>query len=109
MKPKIENTFLVISGATEANRQVSWSPKKRLVKSPPRKRIRKGAWSYAELCSLVEYVALHKDTQSAESEWPAMNADNNYWTDASKFIMMSCGTSRGSKYQIMNQIKLLGM
>lgn len=54
----------------------------------------------------MEYVALHKDTQSSESEWPAMNADNNYWTDASKFIMMSCGTSRGSKYQIMNQIKL---
>lgn len=57
----------------------------------------------------MEYVALHKDTKSSEGEWPAMNADNNYWTDASKFIMMSCGTSRGSKYQIMNQIKLLGM
>lgn len=57
----------------------------------------------------MEYVALHKDTQSSEGEWPAMNADNNYWTDASKFIMMSCGTSRGSKYQIMNQIKPLCM
>ncbi|XP_061170730.1 uncharacterized protein LOC133180178 [Saccostrea echinata] len=82
------------------NRQISWSPKKRTpIKSPPKKKSRKGAWSNAELCSLVEFVALHKDIQSmqsSDSEWPAMNADNNYWTEASDFIKMSCGTLRGS-------------
>jgi hypothetical protein len=26
--------------------------------------------------SLVEYVALHKDAQNSENEWPAMNDDS---------------------------------
>jgi hypothetical protein len=49
----------------------SWSPRKCTPqKSPPKKRSRNRNWSQQELRSLVEYVALHKDAQNSENEWP---------------------------------------
>lgn len=48
---------------------------------------------------MVEFVALHKDLQTSDSEWPAMNADNEYWVKADEFVKQACGKSRGSKYQ----------
>ena len=78
---------------------ISWSPRKCTPqKSPPKKRSRNRTWSQQELRSLVEYVALHKDAQNSENEWPAMNDDNNYWFKTSEFIKQTCGTVRGSKY-----------
>lgn len=47
---------------------------------------------------MVEFVALHKDLQTSDSEWPAMNADNEYWVKADEFVKQACGKSRGSKY-----------
>ncbi|OWF37374.1 uncharacterized protein LOC110440241 [Mizuhopecten yessoensis] len=63
-------------------------------KSPLKKKRRQPVWTQKELCSLVEFVALHKDLQSSSNEWPAMNADNVYWTKASDFIKQTCGSVR---------------
>ncbi|CAC5422337.1 unnamed protein product [Mytilus coruscus] len=65
--------------------------------SPPKKKCWQPVWTQKELCSLVEFVTLHKDFQSSENEWPAMNADNVYWTKASDFIKQTCGSVRSSK------------
>ncbi|XP_063448946.1 uncharacterized protein LOC134728306 isoform X2 [Mytilus trossulus] len=78
-------------------------------KSPPKKKRRQPVWTQKELCSLVEFVALHKDLQSSDNEWPAMNADNIYWTKASDFIKQTCGSVRSTiscRAKIVNHFRI---
>ena len=41
-------------------------------------------WSTEEDTALVQFVALHKDQQATEVEWPAMKALHEYWYNAEK-------------------------
>ena len=50
------------------------------------------AWSAEEDTALVQFIALHKDQQSTDAEWPAMKAPNIYWSDAAKYINQTAGT-----------------
>ncbi|CAG2230903.1 unnamed protein product [Mytilus edulis] len=92
------------------NRRVVFSPLKGTnYKSPPKKKRRQPVWTQKELCSLVEFVALHKDLQSSDNEWPAMNADNIYWTKASDFIKQTCGSVRSTiscRAKIVNHFRI---
>ena len=52
--------------------------------SPKRKS--KVAWTPKEDCSLVQFIALHKDLQPTDNEWPCMKPNHPYWLNAAKFI-----------------------
>ena len=47
------------------------------------------AWSLQEDTALVQFVALHKDMQPTNVEWPAMKPKHEYWTESPcKSILM---------------------
>ncbi|KAL9982315.1 hypothetical protein ACROYT_G004343 [Oculina patagonica] len=48
-------------------------------------------WSLAEDRTLVEFIALHKDAQASENEWPAMLAEAEYWSMAARYIKSAAG------------------
>ncbi|CAC5378338.1 unnamed protein product [Mytilus coruscus] len=100
--------FLWGTSQKKNRRVVIFSPLKGTpYKGPPKKKRRQPVWTQKELCSLVEFVALHKDLQSSENEWPAMNADNVYWTKASDFIKQTCGSVRSNNYTISCRAKIV--
>lgn len=49
-------------------------------------------WSTQEDTALVQFVALHKDQQASEAEWPAMKSTHAYWSDAAKYIKQTAGS-----------------
>ncbi|CAG2191558.1 CFAP44 [Mytilus edulis] len=51
-------------------------------KNPPKRKHRQPVLTHRESCFLVAFVTLHRDLQSSENEWPAMNTENVYWTKA---------------------------
>lgn len=48
----------------------------------------------------MQFVALHKDKQATDVEWPAMKAMHLYWYDAAKYIKQTACTQhlRDGKY-----------
>lgn len=40
----------------------------------------------------MQFVALHKDKQATDVEWPAMKAMHLYWYDAAKYIKQTACT-----------------
>ena len=40
----------------------------------------------------MQFVALHKDQQATEVEWPAMKALHEYWYNAAQYIKQTAGT-----------------
>ncbi|CAC5375848.1 unnamed protein product [Mytilus coruscus] len=104
------NNWCMGTSQKRNRRVVTFSPLKGTTyKSPPKKKRRQPVWTQKELCSLVEFVALHKDLQSFENEWPAMNADNVYWTKASDFIKQTCGSVRNTiscRAKIVNHFRM---
>ena len=65
-----------------------YSPLKELKSSKKARRI----WSVEEDSALVQFVALHKDQQPSDVEWPAMKQEHAYWSDASKYLKETAGT-----------------
>ena len=65
----------------------------------PAKRI---AWTEVEDRAAVQFIALHKDEQASESEWPAMRAETDYWSLAARFIK----SASGSKYLRKGKLNL---
>ena len=49
-------------------------------------------WVTMEDTALVQFVALHKDKQATEAEWPAMKAQVEYWTEAAIYIKQTAST-----------------
>jgi len=51
--------------------------------------------SKAEDCALIQYVALYKDQQHSEAEWPSMKTEqgqiHKYWVEAAKYIQATAG------------------
>lgn len=80
------------------NRKLTWSPLKRSpAKSPQKKKRREGPWSAKEIRSLIEFVALHKDIQSTENEWPSMRPEHTYWEKAYEYVKRLTGCTRSGK------------
>lgn len=50
------------------------------------------AWSLQEDTALVQFVALHKDMQLTNVEWPAMKAQHEYWSEAARYIQQTTQT-----------------
>lgn len=65
-----------------------FSPLKELKISKKARRV----WSTQEDTALVQFVALHKDQQASEAEWPAMKSTHAYWSDAAKYIKQTAGS-----------------
>ncbi|XP_021363622.1 uncharacterized protein LOC110456905 [Mizuhopecten yessoensis] len=91
------------------NRKLSWSPVKRTpVRSPPKKKSREGAWTDDQVRSLIEFVALHKDLQTSDSEWPSMRSDHVYWIKAAEYVQMIDGSTRSPtscRSRIVNKLR----
>ena len=64
------------------------SPLKQM-KAPKRKR---ESWSVKEDSALVQFIALHKDMQPTDVEWPAMKANHHYWTEAAQYVKDTANT-----------------
>lgn len=60
-------------------------------KSPARRK--HNIWTNKENAALVQFVALHKDLQETDKEWPSMRATHSYWADAASFIKNMSGTA----------------
>ena len=56
------------------------------IRSPPKKKSREGPWTDNEMRSLIEFVALYKDLQTSESEWPSMRPDHVYWSKTAEYV-----------------------
>ena len=50
------------------------------------------AWSLQEDTALVHFVALHKDMQPTNVEWPAVKPQHEYWTEAAQYIQQTTQT-----------------
>lgn len=61
----------------------SRSPRKCLVKKYP--------WSDAEDRATVQFIAMHKDEQATDNEWPAMRSEAEYWSLAARYMKSSTG------------------
>lgn len=48
-------------------------------------------WTKAEDLALVQYIALHKDEQTSDIDWPAMRAEADYWIKAAQYIKSASG------------------
>ncbi|CAG2216971.1 unnamed protein product [Mytilus edulis] len=58
--------------------------------------------------SLIEFVALHKDLQTTNSEWSSMRSDHVYWIKAAEYIQMIDGFTRNAtsfRSRIVNQLR----
>lgn len=60
--------------------------------SPPKQKAKRLVWRPEEDVALVQFVALYKDTQPTDKEWPAMKAYHPYWTNAAQFIQTTAKT-----------------
>ena len=54
-------------------------------------------WSDKEDCSLVQFIALHRDLQPTSTEWPSVRSNHEYWEHASKFMGEMTGSSVNRK------------
>ena len=72
------------------------------IRSPPKKKSREGPWTDNEMRSLIEFVALYKDLQASESEWPSMRPDHDYWSKKAEYVKLVVGSSRSCKYHFAN-------
>ena len=81
-----------------------------IVRSPAKKQRspKKVPWTSAEDLALVQYIALHKDEQATEKEWPAMRAESDYWLQAAQYVQSATGVQYLRKgklkmnYQVIN-------
>ena len=63
-----------------------------LVVTSPRKCLtKKYPWSEAEDRATVQFIAMHKDEQATDNEWPAMRSEAEYWSLAARYIKSSTG------------------
>ncbi|KAJ7373269.1 hypothetical protein OS493_012858 [Desmophyllum pertusum] len=76
-----------------------FSPLKELKNSKKSRR----AWSQEEDTALVQFVALHKDKQATDVEWPAMKAMHLYWYDAAKYIKQTACTQHLRDASVVRQ------
>lgn len=73
----------------------SRSPRKCLVKKYP--------WSDAEDRATVQFIAMHKDEQATDNEWPAMRSEAEYWSLAARYMKSSTGVQYLRKAQSIRQ------
>ena len=63
-----------------------------VVITSPRKCLdKKYPWFEAEDQDTVQFIAMHKDEQATDNEWPAMRAEAEYWSLAARYIKSSTG------------------
>ncbi|XP_063431644.1 uncharacterized protein LOC134714336 [Mytilus trossulus] len=99
----------ICSNTQKRNRKLGWSPVKSTpVKSPPKKKSREGPWTDDQDRSLIEFVTLHTDLQTSNSEWPSMRSDHVYWIKAAEYIQMIDGSTRSAtscRSRIVNKLR----
>ena len=63
-----------------------------VVVTSPRKCLgKKYPWSEAEDRATIQFIAMHKDAQATDNEWPAMRSEAEYWSLAARYIKSSTG------------------
>ena len=79
--------------------KASCSP--RALKFKKRTRIK---WVREEDAALVQFVALHRDLQPTDLQWPAMNPDDQYWKLAAAYIKEISGTKHLRKGEFSSSL-----
>ena len=80
--------YMQVKKSPVTRRRPLFSPLKELKNA---KKARK-PWGMAEDTALVQFIALHKDKQPTEAEWPAMKVNHEYWGEAALYIQQTAGT-----------------